>query len=320
MADAKEVVQRCEGCQFFARQTHLPAQALQTIPVTWPFAVWGLDLVGPLKKAPGGFTHLLVAIDKFTKWIEAMPIGRIRSEEAVKFFTGIIHRFGVPNSIITDNGTQFTGRKFLNFCDDNNIRVDWSAVSHPQTNGQVERANGMILQGLKPRIFKRLEKFGSKWVAELPSVLWSLRTTPSRATGCTPFFLVFGSEAVLPTDLDYGSPRIQAYNEDGNQASLEDAADLLDEARDIALLHSARYQQSLRRYHNRRVRNQAFAVGDLVLRRVQTTKGRHKLTPPWEGPYTIHQVLRPGTYKIKDDRDRVLSNAWNIEQLRRFYP
>jgi len=135
MTDAKEVVQRCEGYQFFARQTHLPAQALQTIPVTWPFAVWGLDLVGPLKKAPGGFTHLLVAVNKFTKWIEAWPIGRIRSEEAVKFFTNIIHRFGVLNSIITDNGTQFTGKKFLNFCDNNHIRVHWSAVSHPQTNG-----------------------------------------------------------------------------------------------------------------------------------------------------------------------------------------
>jgi len=71
----------------------------------------------------------------------------------------------------------------------------------------------MVLQGLKPRIFNRLNKFGVRWVAELPSVLWSLRTTPSRATGYTPFFMVYGSEAILPTDLDYGAPRIRAYNE-----------------------------------------------------------------------------------------------------------
>jgi hypothetical protein len=82
----------------------LPAQALQTIPITWSFAVWGLDLVRPLKRAPGGYTHLLVAIDKFSKWMEVRPITIIRSEEAVKFFIDIIHRFGVPNSIITDNG------------------------------------------------------------------------------------------------------------------------------------------------------------------------------------------------------------------------
>jgi transposase InsO family protein len=92
----------------------------------------------------------------------------------------------VPNSIITDNGSQFTGRKFLEFCDKFHIRVDWAAVAHPQTNGQVERANGMILQGLKPRIFDQLNKSGRKWLQELPAVVWSLRTTPSRATGFTP--------------------------------------------------------------------------------------------------------------------------------------
>ena len=74
------------------------------IPITWLFAVWGLDLVGPFKKAPGGFTHLLVTIDKFTKWIEARPFSTIKSEQAVLFFLDIIHRFGVPNSIIIDNG------------------------------------------------------------------------------------------------------------------------------------------------------------------------------------------------------------------------
>ena len=79
VADATDVVRTCEGCQFYSRKTHLPAHVLQTIPITWSFAVWGLDLIGPLQKAPGGFTHLLVAIDKFSKWIEARPIGKIRS-------------------------------------------------------------------------------------------------------------------------------------------------------------------------------------------------------------------------------------------------
>jgi hypothetical protein len=77
-----------------------------------------------LQKAPRGFSHLLVAIDKFSKWIEVRPLTSIRSEQAVAFFTNIIHRFGVPNYIITDNGTQFTGKKFLDFCEDRHIRVD----------------------------------------------------------------------------------------------------------------------------------------------------------------------------------------------------
>ena len=108
-------------------------------------------MVGPLKKGPGGFTHL--AVDKFTKWIEAKPITNIHSEEAVKFFLDIIYRFGVPNCIVTDHGTNFIGKKFLDFCDGYGIRIDWALVGHPCTNSQVERANGMVLQGLKPHIF-----------------------------------------------------------------------------------------------------------------------------------------------------------------------
>jgi transposase InsO family protein len=210
VADASEIVRTCEGCQFYARKSNLPAHILQTIPVTWPFAVWGLDIVGPLRKAPGGYTHLLVAIDKFSKWVEVCPISNLRAEQAVTFFTDVVYRFGVSNSIITDNGSQFTGNKFLEFCDKFHIRVDWAAVAHPQTNGQVECANGMILQGLKPRIFDRLNKSGRKWLLELSMVVWSLRTTPSRATGFTPFFLVYDAEAVLPTNLNTGRPEFEA--------------------------------------------------------------------------------------------------------------
>jgi transposase InsO family protein len=79
-------------------------------------------LVEPLKRITGGYTHLLVAVDKFSKWIEARPITNVRSEQAALFFTNIIHRFGVPNCIITDNGTQFTDKRFLEFCDDHHIR------------------------------------------------------------------------------------------------------------------------------------------------------------------------------------------------------
>ena len=113
ITDAIELVRSCHRCQFYAKETHLVAHTLYMIPITWPFVVWGIDLVGPLKKAAGGYTHLLVAIDKFSKWIEAQPITNIRSEQAILLFIDIIHRFGIPNVIITDNGTQFTGKKIL---------------------------------------------------------------------------------------------------------------------------------------------------------------------------------------------------------------
>ena len=102
-------------------------------------------MVGPFKKGPSSFTHLLIAIDKFTKWTEAKPITNIYPEEAVKFFLDIIYRFAVPNYIITDHGTNFTSKKFQDFCDGYGIRIDWASIEHPRTNGPMKRANGMVL-------------------------------------------------------------------------------------------------------------------------------------------------------------------------------
>jgi hypothetical protein len=259
-------------------------------------------------------------VGKFSKWIEARPITDLRAEQVVSFFTDIIHRFGVSNSIITNNGSQFTGRKFLEFCDDHHIRVDWAAVAHPQTNDQVERANNMILQGLKPRIFNILNKSGRKWLQELPPVIWSLRTTPSRATGFTSFFLVYGVEVVLPTDLEYGSPKVKDYDENANQRARDDLLDQLDEARSVVFIHSAKYQQAPRRYQAQKIRRRDFDEGDLVLRLRQDNRGRHKLSPPWEGPYVVVKVLKPGTYKLANEDGEELTNAWNNQQLRSFYP
>jgi hypothetical protein len=103
--------------------------------------------------------------------------------------------------------------------------------------------------------------------------------------------MVHVSEAILPTVIDYGSPRVRAYTEEGNKAALEDAIDQLDEARNVVLLQCAKYQQALRRYLERNMHPREFHIGDLVLRRVQGSKDRHKLSPPCEGPFIIHEVL-----------------------------
>lgn len=103
---------------------------------------------------------------------------KLKSSEADSFFRDIVYRFKVPNSIIMDNGTQFTSKPFLQFCDDFNIYINWTGMAHPRTNGQVERAYGLILPGPKSRIFDRLTKFAVRWVAELLAIIWSLHTTP----------------------------------------------------------------------------------------------------------------------------------------------
>ena len=156
---------------------------------------------------------MYVAIDKFTKWPEVEPVRKVTAQSAVKFFRSIVCRFGIPNRIITDNGTQFTSRTFMQYVQDLGAKVCFASVAHPRSNGQAERANAEVLRGLKTRTFDRLHKCGRNWIEELPVVLWSIRTTPNRATGQTPFALVYGAEAVLPTELVYGSPRVLAYDE-----------------------------------------------------------------------------------------------------------
>src|SRR6266498_3653476 len=212
-----------------------------------------------------------------------------------------------------DNGTQFTGSEFKDWCEEIGIKICYASVAHPQSNVQVERANSMVLQGIKSRVFDRLKPYAGKWARELPSVLWALRTSPSRATGETPFFLTYGSEAVLPTELEFGSPRVRNFNEKKSEDSRLEDLDQLEEARDIATIQSAIYLQGLHRYHDRNVRGCAFSTRDLVLRKVQ--KRTHKLSATWEGPYIVTEMTCPGAYKLKnrDDTPIYPDNSWNID-------
>ena len=179
----------------------MPASALKTIPITWLFAVWCLDMVGEFKPARGNMTHMLVMVDKFTKWIEVKPIRKCDGHTAVSFLKDIILRYGYPHNIISDNGTNFVVGEFARFCAEKRIRLDLASVAHPEANGQVERANALVLAGIKARLIEPLLRTPGCWIDEIPAVLWGLKTTPNRSTGYTPFFLVSGAEAVLPAEI-----------------------------------------------------------------------------------------------------------------------
>jgi transposase InsO family protein len=183
------------------------------IPPSWPFAVWGLNIVGPFPHAIGGYRFLYVTIDKFTKWPEATPVVKINKQSIVKFIKSIICRFGVPNRIITDNGSQFTSGTFQGYCEDLGIQICYAFVAHTESNGQVERANAEILKGLKSRTYDGLKRHGKKWIDELSCALWGNRTSPSRATGDTSFFMVYEAEVVLPSEVTIGFLRVKTLDE-----------------------------------------------------------------------------------------------------------
>jgi transposase InsO family protein len=154
----------------------------------------------------------------------------------VEFIKKIMYRFGMPNNIITDSGTQFTVREFKDFCADSGIKINCASMSHLQSNGQVERSNGMIRQELKPRILDRLKPDARKWVKELLSVLWALCTTPNHATGHMSFSLVYGSKAMLPIKVEHKSFRVQHFNEEQSDDSRVDELTMLEELREVVVI------------------------------------------------------------------------------------
>jgi hypothetical protein len=207
----------------------------------------------------------------------------------------------------------------LEYCENNGIDVQYVSVAHPRANGQVERANGMVLGALKKRLHDAANTKEGKWIKELPNALWGLRTQPTKPTGQSPYFLAYGSEAILPADVMWESPAVEQYNEGISEDSGRVDIDGLEEARCAALIQSARNLEGILRYHDCNVKERSFNVGDLVLRRIQNTEGLHKLSSPWEGPFTVAKVTEPGSYRLQTLEGEDISNSWNVDQLCRFY-
>ncbi|GKU87084.1 hypothetical protein SLEP1_g1535 [Rubroshorea leprosula] len=186
--DAQNYVKKCPTCQFNADDIHMPGK--------------------------GGCTFLVVAVDYFTKWIEAKPLSTTTKREIEEFlFNSILCRFGIPKRVIADNGPQFRAVALRSFCNDYGIELALTSVYTPQSNGQAESANKIILRGLKTRVLAA----HTNWVDELNKVLWSCRTTPSSATGETPFSLAYEAEAVIPVEVGLSSERSDRHDDQNNE-------------------------------------------------------------------------------------------------------
>lgn len=317
--DSAIYARNCLKCQLHAPMIHQPTSELKYMTSPWPFAQWGMDIVGPLPTAAGNRKYLLVATDYFTKWIEAEPLANIRDADMIRFiWKSIITRFGIPRTIITDNGTQFESGPFQDFCNEHGIRHHFSSVAYPQSNGQAEASNKTVIAGLK----KRLERAKGAWPSELPHVLWAYRTTPRRATGETPFSLTYGMEAIIPLEAGLPTMRSDLVEQGQNNEALLAELDLADERRESSMIKLASYQQQLARQYHKRVNPRRFQIGDYVVRKVlgNTVKSSDgKLGPNWEGPFKITRDDLQGAYHLETLEGREIPRAWNAANLKKFY-
>jgi transposase InsO family protein len=160
--------------------------------------------VGPFPEAAGRVKFLILAIDCFTKWVEAEPVASITALQVKKFlWKNIVCRYGIPLVLISDNDTQFADTKIQEWCEELGIQQVFTSVAHPQGNRQVEWANKSIVEGIKARLGKQ----GHGWIDELPHVLWAHRTMHKSSNGETPYSLTYGSEALIPAEIEIPSHR-----------------------------------------------------------------------------------------------------------------
>jgi transposase InsO family protein len=206
-------------------------------------------LLGPLPPAQGNLKYVVVAVEYFSKWIEA-KLATITSVTVQKFFwQNIVCLFGVPKVITVDNGTQFDAEAFKDFCDRIGTKIHFASVRHPESNGLVESANGIIMTGIMKLIFNQPR---GKWSDEMIKVVWSHNTTTSRATGFTPFKLLFGDEAITPEEAKTGSLRTIASAED--EADYQVTKDTIEGTRLQAIEHINKYQAKIIKCRDRKVR------------------------------------------------------------------
>ncbi|XP_076885112.1 uncharacterized protein LOC143534534 [Bidens hawaiensis] len=222
--------------------------------------------MGKLLTAPGGKVFMLAMTGYFSKWTEAEAFAQVREQEVISFIKGnILTHFGIPADIIYDNWSQFIGKKTTNFY------VAWGIK--------------MIIS-----MPKKLGTKKGKWAEELPSVLWVNRTTSKNATGQTHFSLVFGTKAMIPTEIMIPTARSCLQNPETNNQDLPDNLDMVDVLRDSTKIRIAAFNQRITNSYNKNIRVRSFQVGDLVLRKAfqNTTDPKdRKLAPKWEGPYKI---------------------------------
>ncbi|XP_004308201.1 PREDICTED: uncharacterized protein LOC101305990 [Fragaria vesca subsp. vesca] len=308
--DAKAVAQVCLHYHKFANFAHHPPVPLSVIISPIPFSHWGLDFVGRLPTAPGQLKFAIVIVDYNTKWIEVEPLATITTEKVINFlWRNLYCRFGVPQAIITDNGTQFDNDTFREFLYEQGIAIFYASPTHPQTNGQVEAINKFIKQNLK----KRLEDAKGLWAVKLPEVLWTIRTTPTTATGESPYLLSFGTEAVILVEMEVPSERITTYDPKTNATGLRLNMDLLEERRDRAHLRNVNNKQKIARHYNKKVVPCPLKVGDWVMKEVIPHPTR--LKAKWEGPLEIVNAPGPATFYLRDTDSRVLPLPWNARHL-----
>ncbi|XP_051132643.1 uncharacterized protein LOC127252493 [Andrographis paniculata] len=292
--DCIKYAQGCEACQRHGSLIRIPAEEMHTVVKPYPFRGWAMDIIGKIHP-PSSRRHsfILVATDYFTKWIEAVPLANVTYQEVIKFVKEhIIHRYRIPQTITADQGT---------------------------TNGQAETTNEVLIGIIK----KVVEDNPRRWHEVLGEALWACRQYRNKATGCTPFHMVYGQEVILPLEITVPLLRVLKQNllspEQYDTAMLQ-RLDGVHEDQMMALENIRANKVKVARAYNKKVHRRTFQEGDLVWNTVLPEEFKDntfgKWSPMWEGLYRVSKVLPNGAYRLMSIDGIEHKNVINAKHLK----
>ena len=316
--DIHEWCKSCDACQK-ARRRHLQAGPLHPIVVFAPFEKWGIDAVGPLPRTQSGKEFILVATDYMTKWVEATTTSSIKARDVAQFiYCNICTRFGVPLELVSDHGPSFRGEVLACLLERLKIKHRYSTPYYPQANGAVEKVNGILVKNLQKHVTDRIRT----WDKFLDDALWAYRISYKSSTGFTPFFLVYGQEALFPIELQVRSNRLLRASLRDEECFMMDRLaqnHILQYSREEVVEHYIQQAWKRKKYYDKKLRKEIFSKGSLVLRydnRFDNIKGQ-KMMNRWEGPFVVHDCFDNGSYQLKnldDTLHELRVNGWRLNK------
>src|SRR6266508_860772 len=312
----------CKACQKFGDIRSAPASMLNPIIKSWPFRGWGLDFIGMIHRLH--HEGIGSCCDYFTKWSEAVPLRNMTHREVIQFITEhIIHRFDIPQTLTTDQGSSFIVKGVKEFAESYGIKMLNSSPYYTQANGQAESSNKILIKLIK----KKIEEHLRRWHEALSEALWAHKISRHGATKVTPYELVYGQEAVLPVEVNLAALRFAKQNglsaEDYQSLMMDNIDEVADKCM-IALKDIEKEKLRVATAYNKKVKLKNFQVSDLVWKVILPIGSRDrkigKWYPSWEGPFKIARVVPRNSYLVKSMLGNLLPRALYGKYLKNFYP
>ena len=305
--DCITYIRQCNRCQEMDKAVPKPPTMTERAVVTRPFSDVAIYVVRPFPTARGGHKFMITCIDSASRWPEAFPVRKVTARTVIGCLTSVFARWGFPEKLTSDNGSQFTSKVFTKWLRDKGIAHARSTPYHPQRNGVVERLH----RTLNAVISKTITCKGD-WAAVLPMALFFLRCTPSSSTGVSPFLLTHGWEPANPIQLLYQAwVDTEIGGVDLSEWVLENA-DRVETARDKATITLIENSRARAEAYNKKAKDRQFVVGDSVW--VRRPGLDHKLRESWVGPGTILKQNSPVSFRVQTP-ERTLATV-NVQQLK----